>query len=198
VFEEDTESALSQIAKAVEARRPVTQEDVSLVTRVAERWLGSRVRDVQIRHDAAVESTYRFVVAARAGTFRDGRPVGSWLRVVSQRIAIDYVRRTRRQAPAQLLLFDVSSADDEIARLLDGADSAERIKQGLKAAVDAGDYELVRLLTTWLDLAESRGGVPPSREVAAIAQVSHMRIQRALQRFRRYLSDAEPNPPDEI
>jgi DNA-directed RNA polymerase specialized sigma24 family protein len=183
-----SDAALSRIARALRSEQAsIDRDDLALVLTTTERWLSSRVYDAQLRHDVAVEAFYRLAHAARSGHFDDGRPVGAWLRVVAQRVAIDYARRDQRRAGDQPLRVDVANADDEIARLLDGVVSADRIRHGLKVAVDAGDYETVRLLATWLDLAERQGGVPPSREVAEITRVSHMQVQRALRRFRRYL-----------
>jgi Sigma-70 region 2 len=191
VSEETPDQALARIVQAATtAEGSVDRDDLLFVVAVTERWLSRRVADQQIRHDAAIEAFYRFVQAARDGTFADGRPVGAWLRVVAQRIAIDLLRRRQHLVADQPLLLSATAADDEIARLLDGVDSAERIRLALKAAVDAGDYETVRIITTWLDVAANEGGAPASRYVADHARVSHMSVQRAIQRFARYVDVA--------
>lgn len=112
------------------------------------------------------------------------------LLVIARRLALDQLRSAwvQRTEPLPEELLEVPGDDDAIAALLSRDATAEVIADAMRTAAQQGDDVAVRCVAVWLDLAEQHGAAPTSREVAALASVSHTTVAVALARFRRYLS----------
>jgi hypothetical protein len=54
---------------------------------------------------------------------------------------------------------------------------------------EAGEHDVMRTVTVWLDLAEQHGDAPSSRQVAPHAEVSHTTVTKHLTRFRAIVAD---------
>lgn len=123
---------------------------------------------------------------------------GAYLFWMTRNRALDARRRARSQ-DVELFADDsygtrsalyYSEEDDEISRLLERRASAEMLEDALRAAAAADDRVLVRVVSAWLDLAETSGRTPRSREVAQEADVSHTTVNQTLRRLRSYFAIA--------
>jgi DNA-directed RNA polymerase specialized sigma24 family protein len=130
------------------------------------------------------------VIALGRGTGEVRNPA-AYLTQLARNRAVDEFRRSRRRdLPLSTeLAAELPSDDDAIAALLDASATADAIRRGMRAAVEAQDHLALRVVSTWLDAADELGTAPPSREVARRAGVSHTSVNQALKRFRSYFPD---------
>jgi RNA polymerase sigma-70 factor (ECF subfamily) len=145
VFDDDRRSALMAAAQAGDGAAYATllRECVPLIKLTARRQgvPGDRVDDV-------VQDVLLTIHRARH-TYDPHRPFDAWLRVISERRAIDLLRHTRRQdareinAPLALESYPDRSADP--AKGLEQADAAGRIDRAV-ASLSAGQREAVQAL----------------------------------------------------
>ena len=107
--------------------------------------------------------------------------------------AIDELRRRRRGGEdielTPVLAERLPAHDDRIAALLADTVTAEVVRQAMRSAVLAHDHLVLRVVSSWLDVADELGEAPVSRHVAERAGVSHTSVNQALRRFRQYFPD---------
>ena len=109
--------------------------------------------------------------------------------------ALDAIRQRNQQR--EVLLDEhaadrnpLLSPDDTIAQWLDQDASRTTIVAAMQTAAEQGEHALVRIITIWLDTAESLGKIPTTREVADRTDVSHATVAKALKRFREFVGEA--------
>jgi hypothetical protein len=78
-------------------------------------------------------------------------------------------------------------ASYRLDRLLEHMATAEELERALRVLVDTDDSLTVRIIVTWLELAEELGRPPSIRELATDAGVSDTLVASALDTFRRAL-----------
>lgn len=118
----------------------------------------------------------------------------AYLTRLARNRAIDEFRRSRRQDVSMPDEFVDMAEDDRTSALLDASVTAANVERALNAAHAAGDQIGVRIVGTWLDLAQKNGVEPSSREVGRGAGVSHTSVNQALKRFRNYLLLPDDDP----
>jgi DNA-directed RNA polymerase specialized sigma24 family protein len=182
----------------------VAPDDYKLVLRTltgfAQRFGVSRGDAEELASDTIAEAFMRSTTGAR-------RPVdqpAAFLFWTTRNRLIDRSRRRRvreaTEAPAEdpggrTRSRSYSADDDAIVRLLERQATAEVVQDALRAASAADDHLLVRIVSSWINVAGQLGRAPSSREVAPAAEVSHTSVNQALRRFRRYLpNDVREEP----
>lgn len=160
--------------------------------RAVEAELRRRLSSYKPRVDTeavAQEAVLRLVERLRSGSRERVRHPGALLLVIARRLALDQLRSAwvQRTEPLPGELLKASADDDAIAALLSRDATAQVVSDAIGTAAQQGDDVVVRCVAVWLDLAERHGAAPTSREIAALASVSHTTVANALARFRRYL-----------
>ncbi len=160
--------------------------------RAVEAELRRRLSSYEPRVDTeavAQEAVLRLVERLRSGSRERVRHPGALLLVIARRLALDQLRSAwvQRTEPLPGELLKASADDDAIAALLSRDATAQVVSDAIGTAAQQGDDVVVRCVAVWLDLAERHGAAPTSREIAALASVSHTTVANALARFRRYL-----------
>jgi hypothetical protein len=137
----------------------------------------------------AQEAILRLLQLLRSESQERVRHPAALLLVIARRLALDQLRsaRVQRTEPLPGELLEAPGDDDALAALLSRDATAQVVADAMRTAAHRGDYVTVRCVAVWLDLAEQHGAAPTSREVAALASVSHTTVANALARFRRYL-----------
>jgi DNA-directed RNA polymerase specialized sigma24 family protein len=160
--------------------------DFEVIVDGLSRFLAGRFQSLSQAEIADIigESLLRFLEASREGRIDQGRSPAPYLTRIAHNVAVS---RLRRSASVELPQSDPGLADDELARLLDARASSERLGAALARAAEAGDHVLLRVVKTWLGLAEAKGAAPGSREVAERLGLSHTSVNEALGRLREYL-----------
>lgn len=143
---------------------------------------GSQVEEVV---DAAVT---RFVEAAKEGRVDCAGHAGAYLAEIARNLSYDLLHREARIAGR---LEDEGAEElvdeDAIVRALSNAATKEALREALRNAAGQGDHQLVKVVAKWLVLCETTGRRPSSRDVADALGMSHMTVQRALDRLRSHL-----------
>lgn len=162
-----------------------TRAEVAAVQALLKMWLARRQLEPEDREEVASDAVYRLVVAVEAGRLDFERPPGAWLRVVADHLALDALRRRRRRQGETFdeLVHGQVQEDDRIAALLDASAASADVGAAMRRAREAGDFEAVRVIATWLDLVAADGEAPSSRTIGERMGVSHTTVQRALTRF---------------
>jgi DNA-directed RNA polymerase specialized sigma24 family protein len=125
---------------------------------------------------------------------------GAYLFSAVRNRALDRLRHERRgQAVVARLEGGArySDDDDAVAALLERTATAEAVEFAMRAAGAADDRVAIRVVASWLELAEELGREPTSREVAPVAGVSHTSVNQALRRFRAYFPADVPRTSSE-
>jgi RNA polymerase sigma factor (sigma-70 family) len=163
---------------------------VQMVLELLRGWLARRGLSPEDLDEVSSDAVMRLLRVARDGSLDPKRPAGAWLRVVADHLAFDALRRQRRSAG--LTLFEEAHVDlrqeDQLAAFVDRTAAAADVRRAMRAAAEAGEHDVVRVVSSWLALANADGGAPSTRQVAARLGISHMTVQRALQKFGRWLS----------
>jgi DNA-directed RNA polymerase specialized sigma24 family protein len=179
---------VAEYAAAIVSGREPSRAELESLLRLVQIWLGRRPLDPRDREEIAADAVLRLTTTARSGRLDPTRPAGAWLRVVADHLALDLLRR--RKPPT--LEFDEryggGQDDDRVAAMLDQTVAADDVSRAMRGAVDDGQYELVRVIATWLDLAHADGKAPSTRQVAERLGVSHTTVRRALDTFGRRLA----------
>jgi DNA-directed RNA polymerase specialized sigma24 family protein len=164
---------------------------VSTLAIFAQRFGLSREEAAEIAAETVAETFLR-----TAAHERQVAQPAAYLFWTTRNRVIDRRRRVRVREHTETPVDDVervsrnryfSTEDDTITRLLDRHASAELVQDALRAASAAGEHLLVRIVTTWLNVAAELGRAPSSREVAPRAEVSHTSVNQALRRLRDYM-----------
>jgi RNA polymerase sigma factor (sigma-70 family) len=184
--EQDPVSLL--VSGVLEGREPSAGE-AEAVLDLLRRWLSRRGLETRDREEVCLDAVARLIRVVREGGLDPARHPGAWLRVVADHLAVDALRRQR----ATSVEFDerrhAGAADDEhLARMLERSVAAADVRHAMREAAEAEEHEIVRIVATWLGLAEANGDAPSSREVGARLGISHMTVQRGLQTFRHRLA----------
>lgn len=156
--------------------------DLELVRSTLETFLA--VRYSSLGNDELLDLVDEAVARLFEQSRREGalERAGAWLFTVVRRLAIDRLRTLRHDRTDVPCL-----SDDELARLIDRMATSRRVEVAFQRAGASQDHVCIRILKTWLDLAEELGAVPTSRDVALLTGYSHTTVNDALARFRRYL-----------
>jgi RNA polymerase sigma factor (sigma-70 family) len=177
---------------------PPATSDVEAVRGVLRTWLARRGLKPEDLDEVVSDAVVRLLNVVELGHLDPDRSAGAWLRVVADHLAIDALRRRGRSST---LSFDEdfhggARDDDRYAELLEQSAAAADVRQALRGAADAGESDIVRVVTTWLGLASDNRAAPSSREVGERLGISHMTVQRALKTFGRRLSASDVPEPD--
>jgi DNA-directed RNA polymerase specialized sigma24 family protein len=188
--------AASRFVAAIEASDydSIAPDDYHLVLRTLTRFAQSygRLSGPDAEEVAADTLSEAFARASGRGGIRQPSPYLFW--TVRNRIR-DRYRRAKTLDETEYLVESLehtpgaeaySSEDEAIVRLLDRGATAELVEDALRAAAAADDRLLIRVATVWLELAETLGRPPRSREVAPEAGVSHTSVNQALRRLRGF------------
>ena len=151
---------------------------------------------------------FRFLARAASGDQAGVRPedAGGLLVVSIKNAAVDEMRRVQRHESrtalyaygpdfAELLGANdpgfehvLEGRDDQTARLLQADSATALVQAAMTEAAHQGDDTVVKVIASWLDLAQLGGKAPSTRAVAEMAGVSHTTVATALRRFRKQLS----------
>ncbi len=98
----------------------------------------------------------------------------------------------RRNARSPVVMYGMHppeqpGADDAIVRELEALASVTDVVAAMRALRQAGDDDSAVVIRTWLDVADRSGKAPTLRQVAAELNTNHMKVARALDRFRTQL-----------
>lgn len=167
----------------------------AVLVRIVRRYRGIDAAEAEdIIHDVLLS------VLERAGE-RHARPSsverpGAYLITAARNRVLDRLRRSyRRDLPlAEEDEGDLALDDDYVAAILDAHATAMTVNAAMRRAVEVGDHVAVRVAATWLDLAETWGTPPASRQVAQRAAVSHTTVNKALNRLRSYFPRESGDP----
>ena len=183
--------AVDRIVDAVRRGRPGHGADLDAVLCGLIRYLRPRFGGVLgDLSDVASEAILRFMERLSERDDIDERGGAGLLTTIARNIAVDAVRASGRQVSLEGLgvrAEDEAVAEDEIAALLGRGADAAAVESGLAAAFWNGDFEVVRIVRIWLDLADELGRAPTLRESACACGTSHTTIARALDRFAGYV-----------
>jgi RNA polymerase sigma factor (sigma-70 family) len=162
-------------------------------------WLSRRGLTPEELDEVASDAVMRLIKVVQLDRLDPDRPAGAWLRVVADHLAIDALRRRARSSavPFDETMHGTARDDDRFAALLDSSAAASDIRHALRDAADAGNGDIVRVVTTWLGLAEANGEAPSSRDVGDRLGISHMTVQRALRAFGERLKTDVPGLDDD-
>jgi RNA polymerase sigma factor (sigma-70 family) len=106
--------------------------------------------------------------------------------------ALDALRaRQRRQEVALDAAPERPEPDDPIAAMLDRDASRTTVVDAMRQLLAEGDDQTVRIITTWLDMADELGVAPSTRDAAKRIGVSHTSVATALKRFREAIVAAD-------
>jgi hypothetical protein len=108
---------------------------------------------------------------------------------IARRKALKWLRKNPRVADLDESRTPPDAADDAIAALLARDADRQEVITAMRVLTEAGEHDVVRTVTVWLDLAEQHGHTPPSREVAPHAEVSHTTVTNHLTRLRAIVAD---------
>jgi DNA-directed RNA polymerase specialized sigma24 family protein len=182
-------------ATGADSETSADSRDVLVVTSSLARLLVARHRDLRDPDDTASEAVARFVEAAHAGRLETQARPAAYLTRIALNAAVDRLRQEGRVDVVAEVESDEAASDEEaIVRLLDSEATCQRVSDGISEANQAEDHVVVLVVTHWIDLAQSLSRAPTTREVAALAGLSHFTVAAALRRFRGYLPDGDANP----
>ena len=137
--------------------------------------------------DLVDEAVLRFWKACLEGRIHEDQNPAGYLVQTARNLALDHVRSASRQ-PEGYEILDVASDDDAIAATVDATAGRQAIEGGLRAAWEAKDDTVVRVVLAWLEAASAAPGTTPSsRKVAERLGISHTAVNDAMSRFKRYL-----------
>ena len=196
--------AAVRLVSAIEADgcAAIDSEDYALVLTTLSRFAaGFGLSHVDAEEAAAETLAEIFVRSTDPSTGPVRHPAGFLFWTTRNRV-FDRYRRARLREEAELrdenkIRGDefasryYSREDDAVVGLLDRAATAAWVEDALRAASAANDGMVVRVVTSWLELAETLGHAPTSREVAPVAAVSHTSVSQALRRVRSYFPQAD-------
>jgi DNA-directed RNA polymerase specialized sigma24 family protein len=177
--------AVAQVVEGARAGGEIAPDAVDVVLNSLTTTVVRHGVDADEASDIAAEAVTRLLELVDRDEI-DARGGAGLVTVIAQRLAIDRRRRLGRHAAPERMV-EQGAEDDRIVALLERGADAASVARGLRAAFDAGDLEVVRIIRLWLDLAETIGRAPSTRESAESFGVSHMSVARALQRFRQFL-----------
>lgn len=143
-------------------------------------------------HEAIREALNGFAKAAAEGRLELRGPVAGYLVASANRRMLNrIVRRPVSVAPRRMEQLashkETLQSDDAIASWLDQDASRATIQGALRRAVARKRFTVVRVVASWLDLAEGSGEAPTLREVGADVGLSHTSVRNGLEEFRSFL-----------
>jgi RNA polymerase sigma factor (sigma-70 family) len=190
------DAAATRFLDAVRGVGRIEPEDVKVIsTRLARQLQGVRGLTELEAEEAAQDVVLRIIeLAEDDGEALAGiRNAGAYLTRLARNRAIDHLRRSARKdiSLSDELSATLPSHDDAVAALLDSSASAATVRAAMRRAVEHDEQLTLRVVTTWLDLADELDEAPTSRQVADRVGVSHTSVNQALKRFRSYF----PNDP---
>jgi hypothetical protein len=133
------------------------------------------------------EAVLRFWKACREGRVQQERNPAGYLVRIARNLAIDHIR-SRSKEPVDHKVQDVAAIGDTIATTVDATAGRQAVEAGLRAAWEAQDDTVVRVVLAWLEVAAAQpGAIPSSRKVGEVIGMSHTAVNDAMGRFKRYL-----------
>lgn len=153
--------------------------------------------------DIVDETLLRSMVAVQSGVIDLTRPgAPGYVIVTVRRVARDRAARSRiiPADPADLMRVAEAARDGgpspeaAFLALREHEDRVDVVAQAIGALRASGHSLTVRVVATWLDLADRRGEPPTLREVAAACAVSHTSVRSHLERMRAVLADLPGRP----
>jgi DNA-directed RNA polymerase specialized sigma24 family protein len=186
-------AAVEEITVSLQHGEEVSADALTIVVNGVEAYLGRRFPGFSSsdKNEVASEAITRFLELCRRKEVHSDRAAGL-LTVLARNVAVDSIRRARRETPSGTaieVVDDSTARDDEISALLDRRADAAAIYEAIAQLLALDDLETVRVLRTWLDLADELGRAPSTREVGEAAGVSHSTVSRALRRFHEFVPD---------
>jgi RNA polymerase sigma factor (sigma-70 family) len=140
--------------------------------------------------DDVVQTTITRLLA-RPDRLAGARIENPWAYLVgaTRNAALDALRARRRQHEVSVdAPPDRTPAEDSIATFIDRDATHAAVIEAFRLLVAADDPQTVRIITTWLDMADEFGEAPSTRQAAVRAGVSHTTVAYALKRFREAIS----------
>lgn len=138
--------------------------------------------------DVADEAIAKFLSAQQQGRVHR-RTALAYIRKIAKNETISRARRIRATSPLEDDQEDVT--DNAIALIITRGSDAQTVERILAEAAASGNRTRTRVLNTYLDIAQSLGRSPSSRQVALLAEVSHSTVQAVLRQLRKELEDEE-------
>jgi DNA-directed RNA polymerase specialized sigma24 family protein len=147
-----------------------------------------------VAEDLADEAICRLVERTAAGTIRLDDHPGAYLRVVADRLALQWLRSAelRHRAPGGEVPETASMAerdDDPIAQLIGRLSDIADVHRAFESAIDARDWHATRVLQVYIDQAARAADWPQLREVAVDAGVSHPTVRAVLRYTASFLRE---------
>jgi DNA-directed RNA polymerase specialized sigma24 family protein len=178
---------VDELLQSVRRGEEPSASQTAAVLSMVRLWLSRRGLTADELDDVATEAVLRLLRTEKKGRLDPTRSAGGWLRVVADHLTIDKKRRRQRAGPPGVPFDEAvhggAGDDDRLASLLDETAAASDVRSALRAAADAGETTVVRVVTAWLGLAEANGEPPTSRELADRIGISHATVQRSLRTF---------------
>lgn len=178
------------LVERLRAGRPLSGDQFEALLVVLRMWLSRRALPREDLDEVAADAVIRLVTAVEQGRLDPERPAGAWLRVVADHLALDLLKRKQRR-PSTVEFderaHDMARNDERIVALLDENAAGADIARLMRAFADADRQDVVRVVATWLDLAEFDGVAPSTRRVAERMGISHASVQRMLNAFKAEL-----------
>jgi RNA polymerase sigma factor (sigma-70 family) len=178
------------LVEQVRAGGRLSREEFEALLGVLRVWLSRRALSREDVDEVAADAVMRLVSAVEQGRLDPERPAGAWLRVVADHLALDLVKRKQRR-PSTVEFderaHDIARDDERIVALFDESAAAADVARLMRVFADADRQDVVRVVATWLDLAEFDGVAPSTRHVADRIGISHASVQRMLNAFKAEL-----------
>lgn len=193
----DFDAAASRLFAALRAGAPgeTPPHDLEVVGNWLRRWLRLSFRSLHLPESEADEEGQEILLRMfelDSTRLTEIRNPAAYLTQLARNRTIDKMRRraSRHVELSDDLVAILASHDDEIATMLEATVTTAQIRAAMRAASQAGDDVALRVVSTWLDIADELGDPPTSRDVAARSNVSHTTVNQALKRFKSYFPPA--------
>jgi hypothetical protein len=182
--------ASGRLVEAFFAREEPAADDVAVVQRTLDIYLGQMGLDVDARQDIIQETMLLVLSGVRRGIVdRDGN-LAAYVRTVALNCFRDASRYRARRPTVHSDAVPEPASDGELARLIDALATAEDVGAAMNAAINDGEMDLANFISDWLTMAGRPGGKPTLREAAKALGTNHVRVERELERFAHYLRQA--------
>jgi DNA-directed RNA polymerase specialized sigma24 family protein len=184
------DEAVHRLKELVEGRGEASSNDLEVVVKALERFVrGAYPGIAHEAADVAEEAVVRFVQAIRRGRLDENRSPAAYLITIARNEAVSRLRSPRREPVSTLPVQE----DPLLYGFLERQAARSDVESAWQKARRRQDTTVLRVVSSWLDLAAQLGRRPTSREVGRKAAVSHTAVRQALERFRSYFPEQPPS-----